>query len=60
MPERPGAWLTTVARNRALDRLRRGAVEATKLQIVGADPLVAEEEDDVPPTTASSPTTGCA
>src|ERR1700748_3233724 len=33
VPERPGAWLTTVARNRALDRLRRGAVEATKLRI---------------------------
>ena len=23
IPRRPGAWLTTVARNRALDRLRR-------------------------------------
>ena len=31
VPRRPGAWLTTVARNRALDRLRRSAVEATKL-----------------------------
>ena len=28
VPRRPGAWLTTVARNRALDRLRRGATEA--------------------------------
>ena len=45
MPERPGAWLTTVARNRALDRLRRGSVEETKLRIVGAEPLVAEEEE---------------
>src|SRR5258706_2217344 len=32
IPRRPGAWLTTVARNRALDRLRRGASEAAKLQ----------------------------
>ena len=32
IPRRPGAWLTTVARNRALDRLRRHASEATKLQ----------------------------
>jgi RNA polymerase sigma-70 factor (ECF subfamily) len=32
VPRRPGAWLTTVARNRALDRLRRHASEAAKLQ----------------------------
>ena len=32
IPRRPGAWLTTVARNRALDRLRRHASETTKLQ----------------------------
>ena len=32
VPLRPGAWLTTTARNRALDRLRRGATEAAKLR----------------------------
>jgi RNA polymerase sigma-70 factor, ECF subfamily len=52
VPERPGAWLTTVARNRALDRLRRGAVEATKLELIGADPTVDDdepsEEDEIP------------
>jgi RNA polymerase sigma-70 factor, ECF subfamily len=32
VPRRPGAWLTTVARNRALDRLRRGAAEALRLR----------------------------
>ena len=32
VPRRPGAWLTTVARNRALDKLRRHASEAVKLQ----------------------------
>jgi RNA polymerase sigma-70 factor (ECF subfamily) len=32
VPRRPGAWLTTVARNRAIDRLRRGAAEAAKLK----------------------------
>jgi RNA polymerase sigma-70 factor (ECF subfamily) len=32
VPRRPGAWLTTVARNRALDRLRRGAAESVKLR----------------------------
>ncbi|HUC23747.1 MAG TPA: RNA polymerase sigma factor [Streptosporangiaceae bacterium] len=34
VPERPGAWLTTTARNRALDRLRRSKTEAAKLQEV--------------------------
>lgn len=28
IPARPGAWLTTVARNRALDRIRRGRTHA--------------------------------
>ncbi|MEV6159039.1 RNA polymerase sigma factor [Nonomuraea sp. NPDC052129] len=32
VPRRPGAWLTTTARNRALDRLRRDAVGAEKLR----------------------------
>ena len=34
IPHRPGAWLTTTARNRAVDRLRREAVGATKLREV--------------------------
>jgi len=53
VPRRPGAWLTTVARNRALDRLRRGAVERSVLATRAAgmteggevDPI---EPDDVP------------
>jgi RNA polymerase sigma-70 factor (ECF subfamily) len=52
VPERPGAWLTTVARNRALDRLRRQANENRKLQEVSvmaeqtvAPAMVAETED---------------
>jgi RNA polymerase sigma-70 factor, ECF subfamily len=36
VPRRPGAWLTTVARNRALDRLRRSAAESAKLREVAA------------------------
>ncbi len=36
VPQRPGAWLTTVARNRALDRLRRRASESAKLDQVAA------------------------
>ncbi|ETK37872.1 RNA polymerase subunit sigma-24 [Microbispora sp. ATCC PTA-5024] len=34
VPRRPGAWLTTTARNRAIDRLRRNAVGAAKLREV--------------------------
>ncbi|BEP13609.1 sigma-70 family RNA polymerase sigma factor [Acidothermaceae bacterium B102] len=32
VPRSPGAWLTTTARNRAIDRMRRANVEAGKLQ----------------------------
>lgn len=32
VPRAPGGWLTTTARNLALDRLRRRGVEATKLK----------------------------
>jgi RNA polymerase sigma-70 factor (ECF subfamily) len=36
IPHRPGAWLTTAARNRAIDVLRRKAVGAAKLREVAA------------------------
>ncbi|MBV9411868.1 MAG: RNA polymerase sigma factor [Acidimicrobiia bacterium] len=32
VPRNPGAWLTTTARNRAVDRVRRAATGAAKLQ----------------------------
>jgi RNA polymerase sigma-70 factor, ECF subfamily len=38
VPERPGAWLTTVAANRAVDRLRRARRGAELLEQVGRDP----------------------
>jgi RNA polymerase sigma factor (sigma-70 family) len=38
VPQRPGAWLTTVAGNRALDRLRRAHRGAELLEQVGRDP----------------------
>jgi RNA polymerase sigma-70 factor (ECF subfamily) len=44
VPRRPGAWLTTTARNRALDRLRRAAVGAAKLR-----QLALLEPDSEPP-----------
>jgi RNA polymerase sigma-70 factor (ECF subfamily) len=36
LPPRPGAWLMIVARNRAIDRLRRGNTHATKLKQIAA------------------------
>ena len=36
VPASPGAWLTTAARNRALDRLRRGATERAALPALAA------------------------
>ncbi|MGI5241476.1 RNA polymerase sigma factor [Dactylosporangium sp. CA-139066] len=38
VPQRPGAWLTTVARNRALDRLRRERVLHQKLPLLVTEP----------------------
>ncbi|HEX2131682.1 MAG TPA: sigma-70 family RNA polymerase sigma factor [Actinophytocola sp.] len=46
VPRRPGAWLTTTARNRALDRLRRDTVGAAKLREAAA---LVEGLDDSPP-----------
>ena len=47
VPLRPGAWLTTVARNRAIDRLRHERMKAKRLRdattLLAGDPF---EEDD--------------
>ncbi|MGW2401714.1 RNA polymerase sigma factor [Kitasatospora sp. NPDC001664] len=43
VPDRPGAWLTAVARNRAVDLVRRREVYARKLAEVG------RSLEDVPP-----------
>jgi RNA polymerase sigma-70 factor (ECF subfamily) len=47
VPRKPGAWLTTTARNRATDRLRRAAVGAAKLREVAvlADPEPGPSEE---------------
>ncbi|HET9094897.1 MAG TPA: sigma-70 family RNA polymerase sigma factor [Solirubrobacteraceae bacterium] len=46
VPRNPGAWLTTVAANRALDRLRRSARGTALLERVAHDPLQARHHDD--------------
>ncbi len=49
IPRRPGAWLTTVARNRALDRMRRDQLGASKLQEVAVLNLADEATPDEVP-----------
>ena len=51
MPDHPGAWLVTTARHRAIDRLRRDRVLASKLRLLTPEPATPE------PTTGE-PTTG--
>jgi RNA polymerase sigma-70 factor (ECF subfamily) len=51
VPRRPGAWLTTVARNRALDLIRRDQLGVSKLQEVAAmtePPGGLADTEDVP------------
>ena len=52
IPRQPGAWLTTVARNRAMDRLRRAAVGTEKVMEVArlgtADEPEVGQRSDVP------------
>ncbi|MEH0933447.1 sigma-70 family RNA polymerase sigma factor [Micromonospora sp. CPCC 205558] len=49
VPSRPGAWLLTTARRRAVDRLRRDRVLATRLAVLRAE---AERADHAPPADA--------
>jgi len=45
IPQKPGAWLTTVARRRALERLRRASTLARKLPLLIVDngPILPDE-----------------
>nr|WP_308209431.1 sigma-70 family RNA polymerase sigma factor [Micromonospora sp. RHAY321] len=49
VPSRPGAWLLTTARRRAVDRLRRDRVLATRLAVLRAE---AERAAPAPPADA--------
>jgi RNA polymerase sigma-70 factor (ECF subfamily) len=46
MPASPGAWLTTTARNRAVDRLRRERTFAAKAHLVALPEAVEDDVDD--------------
>ncbi|GLY81383.1 RNA polymerase sigma factor [Actinoallomurus iriomotensis] len=51
VPRRPGAWLTTAARNRATDRLRRDAAGAAKLRqlaVLARDPEEPPSSGEIP------------
>jgi RNA polymerase sigma-70 factor (ECF subfamily) len=53
VPRRPGAWLSTTARNAAFDRLRRRAAEQRALHRVAGDPVTglwAEVEPEPEPS----------
>jgi RNA polymerase sigma-70 factor (ECF subfamily) len=48
IPDNPGAWITTTARNKAIDRLRRERRGTEKLeQLQALEPPLAGEDDDV-------------
>jgi RNA polymerase sigma-70 factor (ECF subfamily) len=47
IPRRPGAWLTTVARRRAIDVMRRAAVGSAKLREVAAVPATEDVRPEI-------------
>jgi RNA polymerase sigma-70 factor, ECF subfamily len=51
-PDNPGAWITTTARNRAIDRLRRKRVLAEKAELLGRQTLIEEELAAIDPDAA--------
>ncbi|GLY20522.1 sigma-70 family RNA polymerase sigma factor [Micromonospora sp. NBRC 101691] len=51
VPDQPLAWLTTAARNRAIDRIRRASTEAAKLReltAAGPEPEPYRSDSDIP------------
>jgi RNA polymerase sigma-70 factor (ECF subfamily) len=46
MPEKPGGWLVTTARNRAIDRIRRERTLEAKTQLLEVDTTVPPDDDE--------------
>jgi RNA polymerase sigma-70 factor, ECF subfamily len=52
VPDNPGAWITTTARNRAIDRLRRRKRMAEKQELLNREAAIAEELAAIDPDAA--------
>jgi RNA polymerase sigma-70 factor, ECF subfamily len=52
VPDNPGAWITTTARNRAIDRLRRRRVLAEKEELLRREVAIEEELAAIDPDAA--------
>ncbi len=52
VPDNPGAWITTTARNRAIDRLRRRKRLAEKSELLKREVAIAEELAAIDPDAA--------
>ncbi len=52
IPDNPGAWITTTARNRAIDRLRRRKVLAEKEELLQRQVAIEEELAAIDPAAA--------
>ena len=52
VPDNPGAWITTTARNRAIDRLRRRRRLAEKEELLKRDAAIQAELEAVDPDAA--------
>jgi RNA polymerase sigma-70 factor (ECF subfamily) len=47
MPDNPGAWIVTTARNRAIDRIRRDQTLQRKTELLGRLAEIPDSEDEV-------------
>jgi RNA polymerase sigma-70 factor (ECF subfamily) len=54
VPENPGAWITTTARRKAIDRLRRDKVGAHKQDFIARSQAYENEDIDADPDTDDS------
>jgi RNA polymerase sigma-70 factor (ECF subfamily) len=55
LPPNPGAWITTTARNRAIDRLRRARRLVEKVERLGRERLIEEELAAIEPGEEADP-----